>query len=444
MINLPIKSRVFLALLGTVLSWPAMAAMGSIATNYGLLPMDIASAQALSMFNDQVSATYYNPAYLAQDSRGEFTAGLLQAFHKLEAVNDGGSNPLPAGNDTVQNTPSQSNLIGMKTNLGALTTLGHPVYFGFMAGIEKYGLEMLAFNSKTSRQGQYLKYSRQPLFLTAGGATPIWRGIDAGFSTRVTLHSDAGLVAQTDLAGNTQYEQLNVNARPEIRPIASLNVDWGETICPAQNCWASGWETAFAYHMNASYQTAVSANTVIPGTIPSPGLTLQITTLDSYTPDILELGVEYKGDGIRASLAVEQQRWSGLTKDFNGDTIKDQAQVQFKDILVPRAGLEFDIGPHVHIVSGVAYQPSPLKSDQTLDVNYLDTNEWIAGIGVSADFPHVPLLAYPLRIDLGYQHHFLQRRDFPLTYSAAPNNPYETVTAKGSVDVLSSAITLKF
>ncbi len=44
----------------------AFASMGNIGTTYGVLPTDVASAQALSMFNTKVSSVYYNPAYLAR------------------------------------------------------------------------------------------------------------------------------------------------------------------------------------------------------------------------------------------------------------------------------------------------------------------------------------------------------------------------------------------
>jgi hypothetical protein len=40
----------------------AHAGMSNTATTFGILPSDIASAQSLSLFNNQVSATYYNPA----------------------------------------------------------------------------------------------------------------------------------------------------------------------------------------------------------------------------------------------------------------------------------------------------------------------------------------------------------------------------------------------
>ena len=70
----------------------------------------------------------------------------------------------------------------MKTDLTSLTKYDHPLYLGFMLGVEKYGEEMLAFESQTSREGQYFEYGRQPLFLNLGGATTLWRGIDIGAS----------------------------------------------------------------------------------------------------------------------------------------------------------------------------------------------------------------------------------------------------------------------
>ena len=59
------------------------ASMGNLGTTYGVMPVDVATAQSLSMFNDQVSATYYNPAYLTKDERGELTAGIPVSYTHL-------------------------------------------------------------------------------------------------------------------------------------------------------------------------------------------------------------------------------------------------------------------------------------------------------------------------------------------------------------------------
>src|SRR5690554_3972689 len=105
---------------GLVCAGAAQAGMGNIATNYGLLPIDVSSAQGLSLFNTRVSATYYNPSQLSRDKRGELTGALLHGEHELKAVSMGGTNPPVRQGDVLMNTPTQHTLIGMKTDLTSL------------------------------------------------------------------------------------------------------------------------------------------------------------------------------------------------------------------------------------------------------------------------------------------------------------------------------------
>ena len=432
----------------------AYASMGNIGTTYGVLPSDVASAQALSMFNTQVSAVYYNPAYLTKDPRGELTTGLLHAEHELRATSLGGANPPNrSGGDVLQDSPSQHTLIGMKTDLSSLTKFNHPIFFGVMIGVEKYGEEMLAFESQTSREGQYFEYGRQPLFLNLGGATTLWRGIDIGASARITLHSEAELVATTNLAGETRYEELNVSAKPSIRPILSATVDMAETFCPDnEGCWLDGFETAFAFRGYSNTNTTVDAQTVIPGTIAPPGLNLKVTTLDSYQPNIYSAGLLYGGERFRVGASVEMQQWSDLEEEFDSDTIKDQAvnsevgTLEFQDIVVPRLGAEFELNDTFMLTGGVAYSESPLESNASLDVNYLDADKWIVGLGLTAKYKNPHFLAYPVRLDFGYQYQKLEAREFDLYATNSPTypEPYETVEADGDVHVFSGSVTLKF
>lgn len=444
-----------LAGIGAVSVSPVMASMGNIGTTYGVLPSDLASAQALSMFNSQVSATYYNPAYLAKDSRGELTTGLLHADHELRASSvGGGSAPLRDG-DILQDSPSQQVLLGMKTDLTSLTKYDHPLYFGFMLGVEKYGEEMLAFNSQTSTSGQYFEYGRQPLFLNLGGGTQIWRGLDMGLSARITLHSEAELVATSTLAGETSYETLNVSAKPSIRPIFGLNMDWGESFCgEGDSCWFNGLETAFSYRGYSNTNTTVDSTITIPGTVLDPGINLAITTIDSYQPNIYAAGLAYGRERWRVGVTLEMQEWSSLEEELEGDTIKDQAvntggapyELRFKDIVVPRIGGEFNINDTYKLTGGVAFSESPLDSNASLEVNYLDADKMILGLGLTAEYKSVPVLAYPVRFDLAYQYQQLDSREFDLYDRRSPSFPqsYETVEAEGDVHVFSGSMTLKF
>ncbi len=429
------------AAVSTTFAIPVSASMGNLGTSYGVMPVDVATAQSLSMFNDQVSATYYNPAYLTKDPRGELTTGLLHAEQELRA-----SGPNRDG-DVVSSSPSQHVLVGMKTNLGSLTRFGHPLYLGFIAGVEKYGKEMLAFSSETSETGQFLQYGKEPLFLNLGGATRIWRGIDAGVSARITLEAEAELIATSNLAGDTEKEKLSVNAKPSLKSILSVNIDHGETFCPESNCFLSGWETAIAYRTKSTSSTTISSNVIVSQTIPDPGLSLAVSTIDSFQPETLSIGTQYRGEGWRIGGSLEQQNWSELERIFARDSIKDQGDVapasrmKFDDILVPRLGGEYTLNENFALRAGIAYEESPLKSTRNPEVNYLDTDKIVLGLGLSATYNRTRLLAYPVRFDIGYQYQQLQERDFTIVDF---NGNEEAVTADGDIHVVSGSVTLKF
>ena len=423
------------------LTMNASASMGNLGTTYGVMPIDVATAQSLSMFNDQVSATYYNPASLTKDTRGELTTGILHAEQELRSANPN------ANGDVLANSPSQHVLIGMKTNLGSLTRFKHPIYLGFIAGVEKYGKEMLAFNSQTSENGQFLQYGKEPLFLNVGGATPLWRGISAGLSVRVTLDATAQLDALTYPQGEpVERERLAVNAEPSMKTILGTTVDFGSTFCPDSDCFLDGWEAAVAYRTKSSASTTVDSNVIVKGLINEPGLNLYVTTIDSFQPETYSFGLQYAGDGWRAGGVIEQQNWSELGDIFASDTVRSQEgfagpKIEFDDILIPRLGAEYQLSEHFALRGGVAYEESPLKTTRNPDINYLDTDKIVVGLGISATYDRTRLLAYPVRLDLGYQYQQLQERDFTLVdYDGNETD----VTADGDVHVISGSITLKF
>ncbi|MEQ9509479.1 MAG: outer membrane protein transport protein [Alloalcanivorax xenomutans] len=424
---------------------PAFAAMGNTASSYGLFPGDVASAQALSMFNPQASSLYYNPSYLIKDPRGELTIGFLHAEQELDGKSLGGAAPATRDGNLLDDSRSQQQLIALKTDLSSITKFEHPIYFAIIAGVEKYGKEMLSFNSSTSMGGQYMEYGRQPLFLNIGGGTELLHGIAVGASAHVSLRSDAKLVASSNLAGETQYETLEVNAKPVIRPVLGVTLDWGKLICGKGDCITNGLETAFAFRGHTEARTSVDSRITIPGTVPSPGIALLIDTVDSYQPDIYSAGVQYRfNDRLRAGVTVERQNWSDLMEVLEDDTVKDQADIHFKDITVPRVGVEWSALKNVSLTAGVAFRESPMESDRSLDVNYLDADKTIYGVGGSWTIEQPPILAYPMRVDFGYQFHDIDQRKFDLTSDRAPVNPYETIETGGEVHVFSGSVTLKF
>ena len=185
-----------------------------------------------------------------------------------------------------------------------------------------------------------------------------------------------------------------------------------------------------------------------------PGINLAITTIDSYQPNIYAAGLAYGRERWRVGVTLEMQEWSSLEEELEGDTIKDQAvntggapyELRFKDIVVPRIGGEFNINDTYKLTGGVAFSESPLDSNASLEVNYLDADKMILGLGLTAEYKSVPVLAYPVRFDLAYQYQQLDSREFDLYDRRSPSFPqsYETVEAEGDVHVFSGSMTLKF
>ncbi|WP_111656935.1 OmpP1/FadL family transporter [Isoalcanivorax indicus] len=425
---------------------PTLAAMGNAPSTYGVLPHDVATAQALSLFSTQVSSVYYNPAALARDGRGELTGGLFHADHTLRAESLGGAAPAQRSGSVLDDTPSQQLLLGLKTDLSNLTTFRHPLYLGFMLGSERYAQEMLAFNAETSEFGQFLHYGRQPLFLSIGVGTQLWRGINFGAALRLTLHSDAKLYTETNLQGDTRRERLDVTAEPVLRPILGFHVNMGETFCSVQDCWMDHLDIALGYRGYSNTRVRVDAEAEIPGTVTGPGLELAIRAIDSFQPEITTLGIQYAFAGrTRVGLTGEYQAWQRLSREFEGDTVRDQAEARFRDIVIPRLGLEHDVSEHFTVKTGAAWERSALRSTRTPDVNYLDNDKLVLGLGLSVVAHRLPFMAHPVQIDVGYQFHHLKHREFDLvTSDPSDPDPLETVRTKGEVHVFAGSVTLRF
>lgn len=436
------KAALATALAGSSLS--VHASMGNIATTYGLLPSDMATSQSYSLFNSQVSATYYNPAALALSDKGSLTVGMLQATPALTVDSNGGANPPTRSGNVLEGDQTQTALFGMKTNVTSLTKFQKPVYLAVMGGVEQYGSEMLAFESESSNEGQFMQYGQKPLFLAVSGAANVIDGIDVGFGLRVTLHANATLELETDLAGNTSNENPNVSAEPVFIPLVGAHFDMGKLLCddPAAGCEWSGLSAAVSYRGPSNTQTKVNATATIPGTVSEPGLPLVVTTLDAYQPMILSFGAKYLlTPSWDVAATLEYQQWSTLTDELKNDTVKDQGNLEFRDSFIPRVGTQYSYNDTLTLSAGMSYEQSPLESTVSDEVNLFDNDRVILAAGFTQMYTQTVFLAFPLQIDGAYQYHHLVERDFSLS---ADGTEFENVTTGGDAHVFSLALSMMF
>jgi hypothetical protein len=444
--------RVLAALAVVLLPSPVIAGAGDAASTYGLGPVNAGSAQALSAFEPGAWALYYNPAAMARSPEGELTTVLQYGDQELRARSLGGSDPVTRENDVLSDSSSELVLLGIKTRIGGASEsdTGRPMYLGINVGVDEYTSNILPFQANTSEEGQFLRYESQPLYLAFGGAVrDLVRGIDAGFSARLSLAAQARLEAVSDLAGNTDSEKLSLEGEPSLSPALGLNIRASSLFCGSSPCMPfglDGLEAALFWRDATDYEVSVDANVVIPGVIPEPGLDLMLNTIDSFQPEVFGGGFLFPVGKFELVASVEQQKWSELEDRFSGDTVRNQAELRFRDTVVPRVGARFQWSDRLRVFGGLAWEDSPLKSSRSQDVNYLDSDKVVLGVGGDYRIKSAPIINAPLVLSLAYQYQELDEREFELTSINSPSDPapYETVRADGEIQVISLSASVKF
>ena len=428
----------------------ALAGAGDAASTYGLGPVSVGSAQAFSAFESGAWGLYYNPAAMARSPEGEVTGVLQYGDQELRAKSRGGTDPLTRRGDILSDTSSELVLLGIKTRIAGTSDTTRPMYFGLNVGVDEYTANILPFQANTGEEGQFLRYQSQPLYLAFGGAVrDLVRGVDVGLSARLTLAAKARLEAVSDLAGNTDSERLSLEAEPSLSPALGLNIRTSELFCGSSPCMPfglDGLEVALFWRDEADYGVDVDANVVIPGVIPEPGLDLALTTIDSYQPEVIGGGFLLPVGKFEFVASVEQQKWSDLERKFARDTVRDQAALRFRDIVVPRIGASFQWSDQIRLFTGIAIEDSPLKSSRSQDVNFLDSDKIVLGVGGEYRVNSTPIIDAPLVLSLAYQYQKLDDRDFELTSINSPSDPdpFETVRADGDVHVISLSASVRF
>ena len=208
----------------------------------------------------------------------------------------------------------------------------------------------------------------------------------------------------------------------------------------------NGLEVALFWRDETNYEVSVDANVVIPGVIPEPGLDLALSTIDSYQPQVFGGSILLPLGKFELVASVEKQIWSDLESKFAGDTVREQAGLRFNDVVVPRVGARFQLSDQLRFFGGLAWEDSPLKSSRSQDVNFLDSDKTVVGIGGDYRLKNAPIINAPLVLSLAYQYQQIEERDFELTSINSPSDPapFETVRADGNIHLFSLSASMKF
>lgn len=433
---------------------------GNIGTMYGLTPNDIASTQANSMFHHSAASAYYNPAYLADGEHGNFSLNYIYADPELTVTGANGTR-----ND--QSLSNRTAIIGIKFNMNNLLKTDNNMGFALIMGLDNRAKNLMSINDFVSREGQFSDYGEKAMFLSTGIGTEIIDGLNLGLGVLVSIRNNADVTFNVvGLGGTTDQEKIHVGSESDFAHINSLSFDFGKLFCK-QSCWADGFKLAYHYREESAFSINLDSK-VLGAVLPSsPGVPLHpliITAMDSYQPEIVKFGAKYTWDnGIALAFSFEEQKWSELTRRLlfanGGNTVKDQGNIQFKDTNIPRVAVIFnDIGPQkglwqyadISLTFGYTKEESKLKGGLTPEVNLLDNDRDIYGMGIDFTWSKTHLFSYPISLSFAMQYHDLKSREFTLSrYTSAFLAPTvitegETVTTGGSVLLGTASLTMRF
>lgn len=173
-------------------------------------------------------------------------------------------------------------------------------------------------------------------------------------------------------------------------------------------------------------------------------MSMNMSIFENYTPHIATAGMAYSRWGLTIALAVEYQMWS---KYKFSETIKivyntasslapdppnnyypeDYNLPKFKDIIIPRIGVSYDLFRWMTVMAGYYYQPTFIPDDQMQGrLNLLDNNMHVGSFGLKFGVPRMGGMQGPLDIILSGQFQYLVEREVVKTHPDLTYNPSYT------------------
>lgn len=428
-------------------AWALFAALFVCATREAVAsPEDIFSygPRSPSMGGTGVShsrdfeATYTNPALLSRMRDRTFTLGYASATFDLAATKADGTREtlIPYG-------PLKSSVIGLGLPLPFIGPLRNRIAFGmaFSTPINVIVRGRIVYPEKA--QFPLLPDRAQTLAIRLG------LGVDVGYGFRV----GAGFAALAEIVGSVVVAtdaSGKVGSRVEDQLVATYAPTFGLSYeRPLHDDRVLRVGAVFRGALDARFAIDIDASKL--SSLPIP--ILNISGSAQYDPMQIALEAAVESPSSVFALGATYKQWSSYGGLLEPTIVcpPDECKalrppvIGFRDIVVPRVGVEYRFEPHSHVATalraGLAYEMSPLPgtipasdaysptSNSLVRVRtaYFDSDRMVLTIGGGVALKR-PLL--PLKLDAFAQLHHLLPRTIEFE-SASSGRASGTVVAAG-------------
>ncbi len=363
-----------------------------------------------------------NPALMSEQLDGKLTLGFMGVFDQFES------------------TP---NIVVNNTNLGAATretgtvptdvpdvyllALGAVLPIGKSENQYRLGLSLVTPVTKLAAPASQDYYTPQYALYNADSQRLV---LGLGFSFKphdlISVGFGGQLFTTMGTTVNTRFPQRpatsRINQATEVQPAFAPQV--GVVFRPALHHRLSlHWIMERDYRVDFESRNSIY---LINGSAP---FNFRGSQSLFYDPEVWTAAYCLEVGRFDIHTAIEYERWShfdGQVVQVGFDTLgnlfaQDRPDTRYRDILVPRLGLQWRIAPRHAARTGYAYRPSPVP-DLSGETNFLDTDRHILGAGHTWKTPW-SIGGQDLRLDWHLQVHYLNPRQVNKRNSSSVGAP---------------------
>jgi len=402
----------------------AQAGLVFIPNTYGMSARSIGLGNAMTAVGNDYSVAYFNPAALGAMTTSQLDIGYLYAAPRFNGgLNDG-------GDEINFETDNKLVLLGFTMNLSELFNNKHGLGLGFDMSIDNNLKSFMNFEDSRDDNGQFARYGLSSVTMVTGLGIKIIPQLYVGGGGFIMIKGENKLIAETDMAGNTREEEIQVSAEPAFAPIISLYAP----VHPVITIGASYRGKALAKFdaIDATTDALVSDSRLTT-------LNLLMAFKDTYVPQQATLGVAVRPmQELLLSVDGTWANWGDYDEEVSKkDAVKENADFDTHDIYIPRFGIEWTALENVCFRAGYYYEDTPFSDPGIGNAVVLDNAKHVFSLGAAHDITYIPFLAHPLTVGATYFNHYLISR----TVEAGDGRKFES---SGDLNGVIGTLTLRY
>ncbi len=425
------KTILYISVMLAVVVSSTSAFASSYADTYGLGNRAISLGGAFTAVADDFSASYYNPAGLAQSKDFGLSIQYLYTSPSIKVDKLSGGSLLIYNNPNnidsgIRNDPTQATaanglnlgipVIGLMMDINRIVKLPFHVQLGITAAIPEMGDVSYRIHDWPPDQPHFIRYGDDinRITLAAGLGVEAVKDIAyLGVGMQAMLHGPGTFYVDGLFSGGSGDSPYNsyqdVEAQSEFGAVFDYVPTAGLLLCTPviEDTLKTKVKLGFSWRDEQELKLGPIPVTTV---LDIGGLTYTMPmTLDMnayFTPEEYSLGLAVDTDLILVSIEANRQMWSkyGLSTT---DSVNGYPDPNFNDTTNYRIGASFKGIKNLSINAGYAYQPSPIPDQSGKVSNYidLDKNIFSLGAGYQFIFPWWNLFKQPLKVEgvLQYQ-----------------------------------------